>query len=78
MKIYMDVTITNYGMDYSREAYVFIDVDDGKITNSYKVDYTDGLRILARMAKNLGRVPTFEINHFDTSISYRKLSGYLH
>ncbi len=75
MKILMDVIVTNYGMRDRKFATVYVDVNDGEIKDKYTVSFQDGMRILARMSKKLGKLPEFFTNTYDPQICYHELFG---
>ena len=75
MKIWMNVIVTNYGMRDRKFATVYVDVNDGEIKDKYTVSFQDGMKILARMSKKLGKLPKFTTNAYDPKICYHELFG---
>jgi hypothetical protein len=78
MNTYVGITITNYGMDSKlNHGYIYISINGCQLEMCHRVSIDDAVKELAKLAKRLGKAPTFTINEFDPSISYRELHGYL-
>lgn len=78
MNTYMSVTITNYGMDSDlSHGYIYIAVQDCQLEVAHRVDFKTACHEMAKLAKKLGKAPTFTANWFNPEISYRELRGYL-
>lgn len=78
MNTYVSITITNYGMD-SKLNYgiIYIAVENCKLEMCHQVSFEEAVKEMAKLAKKLGKAPTFSANWFNPEISYRELRGYL-
>lgn len=78
MNTYMSVMITNYGMDSNlNHGHIYIYVENSQLEVAHNVDFKTACHEMAKLAKKLGKAPTFTTNWFNPEISYRELRGYL-
>ena len=78
MNTYVSISITNYGMDSKLNGgTIYISVENCKLEMCHRVSFEEALKEMAKLAKKLGKAPTFSANWFNPEISYRELRGYL-
>ena len=78
MNTYVSISITNYGMDSKlNHGYIFIMVESCQLEMCHRVSFEEAVNEMAKLAKKLGKAPTFSANEFNPEISYRELRGYL-
>jgi hypothetical protein len=78
MNTYVSINITNYGMDSKlNSGIIYISVENCKLEMCHRVSFEEAIKEMAKLAKKLGKAPTFSTNWFNPEISYRELRGYL-
>lgn len=77
MEKYVSVELNNFGMGSPLNCGTIYIHEQGEESKFLRVSFEEGLRAMAKLAHALHRAPKQSINWYNTSISYRSLSGYV-
>ena len=77
MKRFMAVRVTICEGSSIHGAYIYYTDDELGIELSNNVSYDEGMKQLRKLEKLLNKPAKLVINHYNHTISYKELSGYI-